>query len=217
MADFISVCSQPSLARALIWPNQFCIHAEKRVDQDQATSVCIYLDWEQTSEPLLWKVLSPPGSGARLLDNDLSNSCNFIPSLNNYSDSLPHHFFVIYRVIFRSLALANLRVYLVNLLEMVKWSSKSYPSEDARVGTSIHILTRHFCSYICLGLHLLFISPFLAVINFVCQQLYGLRRVVNIFLFNYIRIFFSFMSAIKFMREKKSSPSKPKQTRSSSE
>lgn len=59
VADFISARSQPSLARAMIWPNQFCIHAEKRVDQVQGTSVWVCLDWEPTLEPLLWKGPQP--------------------------------------------------------------------------------------------------------------------------------------------------------------
>lgn len=47
VADFISVRSQPAQAQALIWPNQFGIHVEKRIDQVQGTSVGIYLHCKQ--------------------------------------------------------------------------------------------------------------------------------------------------------------------------
>lgn len=89
VADFISVCSQPSLARALIWPNQFCIHAEKRVDQIQGTSVCIYLD-ASNMEPPFCEVRSPAVTPAGLLASDPYNAGNVTPSLNNRNNSVSH-------------------------------------------------------------------------------------------------------------------------------
>lgn len=92
VADFISVCSHSlHWHELLIWPNQFCIHAGKWVDQVQGTSVCIYLDWVQTWVLLPWKVPSLPETAARHMDSDLYSLGDSIPSLNNCNDSLTCH------------------------------------------------------------------------------------------------------------------------------
>lgn len=90
VADFISVCSQPSLARALIWPNQFCIHAEKRVDQVQGTSGCIYLDGSKHGKLQPCKGPRPAMAPAGPLASDPYNTGNFTPSLSNRDTSLSH-------------------------------------------------------------------------------------------------------------------------------